>query len=222
VRGGWQDLRFDVSPPDADGRWFVATVSTTPWCTSSWQGLRYALARPAADPGRPAVFLDGKTTTWLGGEEEMQVRAEADAFELRHVAGSIDPAVHNRPHLRRYAVSGEAARRVPPVAGSARDFVDEWIVSPWAEAKDWSASDPALARLHEQLNKGRFELLGEFASIRACPKGMTQVEIGSDKGPGWFFLVRDHRESPWRMERAGRKADPGCAGPNRLAQPARD
>ncbi|HEX8375449.1 MAG TPA: hypothetical protein VF606_09755, partial [Geminicoccaceae bacterium] len=223
VRGGWQDLRFDVSPADAQGRWFVATVSTTPWCSSSWQGLRYALARPAEDPARPKVFLDEKTVTWLGAEEELQVRAEEDAFELRHVAGSIDPAVHNRRHVRRYSVSGEAARRVPPVADSARDFVDEWIVSPWAEAKAWSAADPRLAALHAQLNTGRFELLGEFASIRACRKGMTQVEIGSEKGPGWYFLVRDRRDSPWWMERAGRKADPGCTGPNSLGrEPARD
>jgi hypothetical protein len=223
VRGGWQDLRFTVSPPDAQGRWFVVTVSTTPWCSSSWQGLRYALARPTEDAGRPNVFFDEKTTTWLGADEELHVRAEEDAFELRHVAGSIDPAVHNRRHVRRYAVNGEAVRRVAPVADSARDFVDEWIVSPWAEAKDWSASDPGLARLHAQLNTGRFELLGEFASIRACRNGRTQVEIGSDKGPGWFFLVRDHRESPWWMEKAGRKPSAGCDGPNSLGrEPARD
>ncbi|HEX8381284.1 MAG TPA: hypothetical protein VF619_12135 [Allosphingosinicella sp.] len=223
VSGGWQDLRFAVSPADARGQWFVATVSTTPWCSSSWQGLRYALARAADDPGRPKVLLDEKTTTWLGAEEELNVRAEEDAFELRHVAGSIDPAVHSRPHVRRYAVSSEAVRRVPPVADSARDFVDEWIASPWAEAKDWSASDPRLAGLHAQLNQGRYELLGEFASIRACRNGRTQVEIRSEKGPGWFFLVRDQRDSPWWMEQARRKADPRCSGHNSLGrEPARD
>src|SRR5688572_10051439 len=50
VRGGWGDLRFAVSPPDAAGNWFVATVSTTPWCTSAWQGMPYALSRPGPAP----------------------------------------------------------------------------------------------------------------------------------------------------------------------------
>ncbi|HEU0134784.1 MAG TPA: hypothetical protein VFR28_08170, partial [Allosphingosinicella sp.] len=156
--------------------------------------------------------------TWLGGESDLSLWAQEDAFELRHVSSSIDPAVHNRPHVRRYSVNGASVRRVPPVAGSVRDFVDEWIVSPWAEAKDWSANVPALARLHAQLKANRFDLLGEFASIRACAKGLTQVEIGSEKGPGWFFLVRDHRESPWRMESASRRSTAGCTGPNRLGR----
>jgi hypothetical protein len=214
--GGWQDLRFAVSPPGGDGRWFVATVSTTPWCSSSWQGLRYALARPAEDPGRPNVFLDEKTTTWLGSEEERLVRAERDSFELRHVAGSIDPAVHNRRHVRRYAVSGNSARRVPPVAESLRDFVDEWIVSPWTEAKGWSGQDPELVRIHARLHSDRYPLLGEYASIRACGGGLTQIEIGSDEGPGWFFRARGDVDGPWTLERVARRGSADCSGPNRL------
>mgnify|MGYP004479548653 CR=1 FL=1 len=216
VKGGWGDLRFAVSPRDARGRWFVATVSVTPWCTSAWQGLPYALARPGPTPDRPDVFLRGKETIYLGNEEDMLLRAEPDAFELRYVAASIDPAVHNRRHVRRYAVRGDSVRRIQPVAESVRDFVDEWVVSPWAEARHWSGPDATLEPIHAQLHEGRYELLDEFASIRACGNGVTQVEMTAEQGPGWYFFASGGASGPWILERVGRRAEAACAGPDRL------
>lgn len=218
VKGGWGDLRFAVSPVDAQGRWFVATVSTTPWCTSAWQGLHYALARPGAMAGKPNVFFEGKGTIWLGGDEDLLVRAERDAFELRQISASIDPAVHSRRHVRRYIVHGDSVRRVQPVAETVRDFVDEWIVSPWAEAKDWSGGDPELTRVHARLYPDHYPLLDEFASIRGCGDGLIQVEIGADNGPAWFFLVRGGEEGPWILEQVARRASAGCTGGDGLGK----
>lgn len=218
VRGGWGDFRFAVSPKDSQGRWFVATVSTTPWCSSAWQGLPYALARPGPAPDRPNIFFAGKATLWLGGDEDLLVRAERDSFDLRHVGASIDPAVHSRRHVRRYAVRGDSARRVQPVAESVRDFVDEWIVSPWTEAKGWSGKDLEIARSHARLHPDHYPLLDEFASIRSCGGRLTQVEIGAPRGPGWFFLVRGGERGPWTLEGVARRAASGCTGPDRLGK----
>lgn len=216
IKGGWEDLRFAVSPKDAQGRWFVATASTTPWCSSSWQGLPFALARPGPAPDRPDIFFESRTTTWLGGEEDLSLRAERDAFELHHIADSIDPAVHSRRHVRRYAVRGRSVHRVQPVAESVQDFVDEWIVSPWSEARDWSGPDPRLAGLQARLNGDHFQLLDEFASVRECGGGLTQVEISAHEGPGWFFLVKGGAKGPWTVERVERQSAAGCTGPDRL------
>lgn len=218
VKGGWADLRFAVSPKDAQGRWYVATVSITPWCTSAWQGMPYELARPGPAPDRPNVFFRGKNGIYLGNDEAMAVRAEADAFEIRHDGSSLDPDILIRRHVRRYSVAGDSVRRVQPVAESVRDFVDEWVDSSWAEAKDWSASDPALAAAHSDLQSEQYKTLGGFASIRACGGGLSQIEIGVDEGSSWFFLVRDHRDAPWRMERAARQAAAGCTGPDSLGR----
>lgn len=218
IRGGWQDLRFAVSPRDPQGRWFVATVSTTPWCTSAWQGMPYALARPGPAPDRPNVFFKGRSTIYLGDEADLDLRAEAGAFEIRHDGSSLDPDILVRRHVRRYSVAGESVSRAHPVAESVRDFVDEWIVSPWTEAKGWSGPDPDLARVHARLHPGADRPLREFAAIRACGGGLAQIEIGSDDGPGWFFIVRDHREAPWRMERSSREASAGCTGPDSLGK----
>jgi hypothetical protein len=216
VKGGWQDLRFAVSPADAQGNWFVATVSTTPWCTSAWQGMPYALARPGAAPDRPNVFFSGKNVIYLGNEGDLSLRAERDAVEIRHDGASLDPDVLIRRHVRRYAVAGEAVRRVQPVAESVRDFVDEWIDSPWVAAKAWSGRDPALASSHSALQKARYTTLGGFASIRACAGGATQVAIAGEGRTGWFLIVGGGAAGPWTMERAARRSAAGCAGPDSL------
>jgi hypothetical protein len=216
VKGGWGDLRFAVSPADAQGRWFVATVSTTPWCTSAWQGMPYQLARPGPTPERPRVFFRSKGTIYLGDESDLSLKAERDAVEIRHAGGSLDPDILIRRHVRRYSVAGESVRRVQPVAESVRDFADEWIDSPWVEAKDSSGSDPALAAAHSALQAARYTSLGGFASVRACGGGATQVELGGQEGAGWFLLVRGGAAGPWTMERVARRAAPGCTGPDGL------
>jgi hypothetical protein len=216
VKGGWADLRFAVSPKDAQGGWYVATVSITPWCTSAWQGMPFELARPGSAADRPTVFFKARNGTYLGNEGDMTVSAEADAFEIRHDGSSLDPGILIRRHVRRYSVAGESVRRIQPVAENVRDFVDEWIASPWAEAKAWSAGDPALARIHARLEAGRYALLGEFGSVRACGDGITQVEMNNERGPGWFFFAKGGESGPWILERVGRRAEAACAGPDLL------
>lgn len=218
ISGGWGDLRFAVSPTDAQGNWFVATVSTTPWCTSAWQGLPYELARPGPAPDRPNVFFRGKSTIYLGDEDDLVVKAERAAFELRFDGSSLDPDILIRRHVRRYSVTGETVRRVQPVAESVRDFVDEWTDSPWSEAKEWSGVSPGLAAAHSTLRAARFNSLGGFASIRACKGGATQVELASDQAPDWYLLVRGGAKGPWTMERGGRQGVAGCAGPDQVGK----
>jgi hypothetical protein len=216
VRGGWGDLRFAVSPKDSKGGWFVATVSTTPWCTSAWQGLPYELARPGPAPDRPRVILRGKGTIYLGDESDLVLKAERDAFELRHDGSSLDSEILIRRHVRRFAVAGDSVRRVPPVAESVRDFVDEWISSPWAEAKAWSGSDPALAAAHSALEASRLETLRGFDSVRACSGDSTEVQLDVLTGPNWFLLVRGGADGPWTLERAARRSAKPCLGADGL------
>lgn len=210
VKGGWGDLRFAVSPKDPKGGWFVATVSTTPWCSSAWQGMPYALARPGPAPDRPSVFFRGRNTIYLGDEADLSIKAEHGAFEIRHDGSSLDSEILVRRHVRRYSVTGESVRRVQPVAQSVRDFADEWIVSPWAEAKNWSGSDPALARAHSALQAARHDTLRGFDSVRGCSGNSAEVQLDDRSGPNWFLLVRGGPEGPWTLERAARRSAKEC------------
>lgn len=216
VRGGWQDLRFAVSPADAHGHWFVATASTTPWCTSAWQSMPYQLARPGAAPDRPRILFRGKNGIYLGNEADLLLKAERDAFEIRNDGASLDSDILVRRHVRRYSVAGEIVRRVQPVAESVRDFADEWINAPWAEAKSWSGPDPALAGAHRALQAARFETLRGFDSVRACSGDSNEVQLDDRSGPNWFLLVRGGVDGPWILERAARRSAKGCTGPDGL------
>ncbi|HEX8126189.1 MAG TPA: hypothetical protein VF548_11450 [Allosphingosinicella sp.] len=216
VKGGWGDLRFAVSPADATGNWFVATVSTTPWCTSAWQGMPFELARPGAAPERPKVIFRGRNTIYLGNESDLVLKAEPGAFEIRNDGSSLDPEVLIRRHVRRYSVAGDSVRRVQPVAESVRDFADEWISSPWAEAKDWSGRDPALAAAHKALQAARLETLRGFDSVRGCSGDSTEVQLDDRSGPNWFLLVRGGPDGPWTLERAARRPSKGCLGADGL------
>jgi hypothetical protein len=216
VGGGWGDLRFAVSPPDAAGNWFVATVSTTPWCTSAWQGMPYELARPGPAPDRPKVVFKGKNTIYLGNEADLSIKAERGAFEIRNDGSSLDPEILVRRHVRRYSVTGDTVRRVQPAAESCRDFADEWIVSPWTEAKAWSGPDPALAAAHSALQAARLETLRGFDSIRACSGDSNEVQLDDRSGPNWFLLIRGGTDGPWTVERGARRTAKGCTGPDGL------
>jgi hypothetical protein len=185
---GWEGLAYAVSQPDRSGRWYLAVASTRPWCMSVWRGLRYDLSRPGGRGGKPHIFFSKNVYTHLGDIPET-LRATASMFEVRHDGHSIVIG-ENRPHIEHYAIAGDRLRRVQPVALNQRDFVDEWITSPWVEAGSWSAADGRLKAEHAQL-AALYEKAGlNFGTIRRCGAGQQEVEIKPDKGAPWYVLVR--------------------------------
>lgn len=216
INGGWGDLRFAVSPDDAQGRWFVATVTVTPWCTSAWQGLSYALARPGPVPDRPSVFFKEKGVIYLGDENDLLLKAEPDAFEIRYDGASLDPEILIRRHVRRYSIANDSVKRVQPVAENLRDFADEWIRSPWSEAADWSQRSWFEAPHWRVAGRGKPIAMAEFVSIRACDDGAAQVEL-AHSDTRWFLKVRGGSRGPWTVERIGAvSALAECTGPDQL------
>lgn len=211
VDGAWGSFQYAVSPPAADGRWFAAAAHIRPWCSSSWSVIDYAVLRPGSEADRPAVVLSGKDDMWWGGDDIGRLSVDATHVELRFHGASIDSGVHNREFIRRYDVSTTTPLRVPPIANSARDFVDEWIVSSWAAAQVWSAKQqlPALKREHEQLRIARKEGSFEFGATLACADGKAvQVEI--DRGDDNSAYFRVTGATDFAMVAIADKPDPLC------------
>ncbi len=148
VAGGTMAFGYGVSPADDDGHWFLVTHDIAPWCSSTWSGIRYSVQRPAASPVRPKTLFSADDFMWWGNEDYGSLTIEKNAFDLRFHSASIDVGVHNRVFIRHFSVIGDTVRRTQPVAASPRDFVDEWIVSPWKEAAQWSANS-TLATLRD-------------------------------------------------------------------------
>jgi hypothetical protein len=202
-----------LSPRDADGRWHVLVSHVKPWCTSTWSMIDYSVLRPGATPDAPQVLLDASDSIWWGGDDVGRVHADAHGVDLRYHAASIDTGVHNRVHVRHYEFQGERLRRTPPVAESARDFVDEWIVSDWDAATEWTAAKARVGTrpLHAELHDRRYGL--SFGRVGVCPDGRTEVAMDADTEEApWVFKVAVHGRD-YELAGISRKPDARCDRP---------
>lgn len=207
VSGGWMMFQYAVSPPDPQGRWYVATSRVPGWCSSNWRAVHYDLSRVGATPDRPNVFFAGQEGFYLGAEEPPELKADTQHFELRNRDASVDLSnVHNRVHVHRFAIEGDRLRRIPPVALSARDFVDEWVSSSWREARRWTLTSDAARTAHAELTYK----YPEFRSVRACAGQRRQVELGDAGQASWFLLVDERRD--YALAGASRRPWPACDG----------
>jgi len=226
VAGGTLAFDYGISPPDDAGQWFLVTHDVAPWCSSTWSDIRYSVLRPTPDPDRPKSLFSGSDFMWWGNEDFGTLAVQKGAFDLRFHSASIDAGVHNRVWIRHYSVIGDAIRRIQPVAVSPRDFVDEWIVSPWRQAAQWS-SNSAIAELrqaHDEWSRRKktdINLL-EYYSVHRCAEipGRYQVEVAEETGPkfetarSFYFQVRGNGD--YTMLRVSDKSDAKCSGPNIL------
>ena len=201
VSGAYWSLQYKMSPPDPAGNWFVITSRVMPWCSSTWSSIEYAILRPG-----PKVLLKHSESMWWGGEDFGTLAVTANSAEIVYTDRSIDMGVHSRKHIRHYEVSADSAKRTQPVAESPRDFVDEWIVSPWSEARDWSA--PGLETFHQQAQKA-----SEFISIQTCPDSV-QIGVTDIKTEKLALYFRVTGTTTFKMQSVRTTPDPVCSGPN--------
>jgi hypothetical protein len=208
IDSAWGSFQYAVSPRDADGRWFAAVAHVRPWCSSTWSVIDYAIARPGDTAAKPQILLAEDYGMWWGGEDFGRLRVDAAHAELRYHGSSLDPAVHNREFVRRYAVNGAQVERVAPVAATPRGFVDEWMVSDWPQAQRWSAADAALQTAHTQLAVLREGAILTFGATRQCADGSVQVAFDID-GSERFLRVAGQPAS-YRLKAVATQADPSC------------
>lgn len=225
VNGAREYFDFRVSTPDAQARFFVVVADVNPWCTSSWQMMRYRVLRFGEDAYAPRVVMNGEEAIYLGTDlEGFRLTADADTFTLQFDSNqSLDPGRLIRPHVLKFRIEGELAERVAPVALKPEDFADEWTQMKWDEAERWS--DPSrleeLKRWHASLNPDGKGFSGsEILFVRPCGKSAGEWQIGvevySDDDsarlpPKVFFMVARER-GEFRMRGVSDAQTPGCAG----------
>jgi hypothetical protein len=213
VAGAFDSFDYAISPPDATGHWFVVTTSVAPWCSSNWSMIRYAVLRPSPDAAAPRTIFSAQDSIFRE-DQDSRLAVGVDNFDLRFHAESIDDAIFTREWLRHFSVVGDKVRRIPPLADTPRDFADEWIVSQWSEARQWTAPEAAsrLEAIHAELNKNKSGL--GYASIRSCRQGATQIEIRPQDSDTmhYYLLVSGNRD--FAMTDVSRAPDPFCRGKN--------
>lgn len=225
VSGAYGSFEYAIAPADAHGDWYVAVKDIPPWCSSTWASVRYAALRVSSDAQQPKILYRGSDSIWWGGGDSGNLKAEADAFDLRFHSSSLDAGVHNRVWVRRFAVDGNDVKRIPPLAENARDFVDEWIVMRWGSVAPWTADDPAAAlqQWHERVRGSDNHVFADFRSAHACDGRADAVEVEIERDSPdvnqdgmRYFLRVEGTPLDFKMVRVDTESDPRCGGDDLL------
>lgn len=220
VAGGTMAFDYGISPVDGAGGWYAVVHSIAPWCSSTWSSIRYEVLRPTADATKPSVLMSNSDFMWWGNDDYGKLTVGRSEFDLRFHSSSIDTGVHNRVWIRHYLIIGDTVKRIQPVAASPRDFVDEWIVSPWSDARQWSSltSSSELRQAHDKWSrheKAENRIL-QFCSVRKCLGDRYQVEVCEETGTDFnvshssYFEVAGN--DPFTMTRVSMKPNRMCKG----------
>jgi hypothetical protein len=222
ISGGLGNLLYyDVSPPDADGRWFLVYAHQEPWCTSNWNYIHYRVLRTGGTPEKPVVVLSREDEMYRGGVyrggDLPRLEVTKDSFRLEFEGNQkLDSGVFARTHVACYRIASKRATRIPPLASSAAGFLDEWAHMPWRDAERWSRS-PELARAgHDTL--GTNDEYHEFDFVQPCPGG-NKWQIGvklsefAQHGPDRKLIATIVKEGEsYFVAQIGDKRPGGCPG----------
>ena len=220
VAGGTMAFDYGISPVDESGGWYAVVHTIAPWCSSTWSSIRYEVLRPTADALKPRVLMSNSDFMWWGNDDYGKVAVGRNEFDLRFHSSSIDGGVHNRVFIRHYSIMGDTVRRTQPVAVSPRDFVDEWIVSPWSAARAWSSGAflSELRQAHDMWSrheKADNRLL-EFCSAHKCSGESYQVEVCEWTGKNFAVSQSSYFEvagsGPFTMTHVSTSPNPECKG----------
>ncbi len=83
VRRAYGALDYAISPPDADGDWFLVEEHLPAMCSPANAGLSYSVLRPGPSALRPRVLLSGHDSLSSGEDDLGGLAVVADQFEIR-------------------------------------------------------------------------------------------------------------------------------------------
>jgi len=186
---GWKKqsgMEYALSPPNSTGKWFLVVGTVPPLCRRTDPMIRYRALRPTGNPDKPMVLVEGRVAANPEYEPPFRVEAHEDWFAVtagrtRKIDGT--PGVG----IFRYDVSGKEARRIPPLALTAEDFLEQWSQTDWTEAKQWSGESGGLFEWHEKL-RGVTPGSAEIAAVRRCK--------GTDDSDQVFSIQLDVDQKP--------------------------
>lgn len=226
VNGAFGDFfDYQVLPQGGAQGWLIAVAHGMPWCTSNLSAFNVDLLQPSTGSQPQQTLFDRKLDYRRDTDPVMS--AEPGGFELRMTGESIDGNIVMRPVIYRFQQEGSQLVRVQPIALNGRDFVDEWLESPWDDASRWSAPESLanLQQIHQQLDalrEGDNAPLLTFGPVRGCTdaKAHYQVELdeevvdgqgNSRPGSPTYFQIEEGNNS-FTMLSAAATADARCTG----------
>jgi hypothetical protein len=123
----------DPAPPP-----LVLTLDFSPWCQSNWRTIHTRLWRASPATVAPRPLLDRRDELYMGGDYVAAGRVTANDALIQFNGESLDEGTLVGTHVLHYAIgSGDRLTRIAPFALTPAGFVDEWLQTPWVEARQW-------------------------------------------------------------------------------------
>ena len=166
-------FQYELSPPDANGEWYLAVAQTPPSCgpTQTPASLRYEILRPGQTPDHPHILLDRREPLNEKFQPSFRLEVQDDWFA---VTKGKDRKLDGEPgiSIARYQVIGNAMRRMQPLALAPEDFLDEWVQLAWSEAAHLSSQSSDLPTWHSKLSALANDST-EIEFLQPCPEHGT-------------------------------------------------
>jgi hypothetical protein len=214
-----QALSAVLVSSDSKGDDYVLTLGHETWCASNWHNVYHRLFR--LDSSLEGIALvDEGPWAYLGAHiPPINGSGSGDDILVEFTLGSLDVTVHSREAIRHYKMENGQARRVAPFALSPRDFVEEWLTTPWSESAAWTerANRGSVQAWHKKEVDG-----GEFRPTMHCPTTPDLWQVGLEsKDFAQYFLVRWRPPYQFSMVRASARPYPGCTAQDNAADERR-
>lgn len=227
-------FKYRVVQQQDSANWLVGVAHGSPWCSSNFSGFDLDIIQPAQNDAPQKVLLHKEEIYWRDDPTEMKLTP--DGFELRVTANSRDVNIIRRTGIYRYRISGNQITRVQPIAMNGRDFVDEWLNSPWDESKNWnSSSDLAGLEAAHRKTKALKDAKAEgppsftYGPVRSCTDSQSHFQVELDEGwwveqqEDWrpdkpaYFQIQEGKNS-FTLLSASAQPDPHCSGADIMAK----
>jgi hypothetical protein len=211
VKGAMGELQFKLSPPNALGSWFLAYLHQSPWCTSNWNRIDYAVLRPGARPYSPNVVFQASHGYYEGTDYLPGLQVRTNGFRIDFEDSQLlDMDFTTRHHTLNYELADGRATRVPPIAHSPAGFLDEWAHSEWKQAAGWSqVRGREVRRWHKELGDVKSDW--QLTFVQSCP-GPGKWQLGLDSGQRKMFATVVRTGSGYALADIGAFRPPGCPG----------
>jgi hypothetical protein len=231
VSGAFGDFfKYVILPTTASDGWRAVVAHGHPWCTSRWSVFDLDVLQPSS-AGNMQTVLQHVSLGYVRFEIEPTLKIVPDGFQIRVETGMIDKDIMTRIGIYRYRVSGARIERVQPIANNGRDFVDEWLESPWDESVRWSTpvNLESLKAVHAKIEAERSpnaenSPLRTYGPIRACSDAKTHFQVQLDaeridsKGKSTpdkstYFQIQEGKNAFTLLSNSD-QPDTRCAGPD--------
>lgn len=222
-KGEESGMQYQLSPPDANGSWYLAIAQAPPACgpTPEPANLRYKILRRSRSPDEPRILLDRREPLNEKFKPPFRLEVEDDWFAVtkgkeRKLDG--EPGVS----IARYQIIGDEMTRMQPLALTAEDFLDEWVQLDWSEAVHSSSQSSDLPKWHSILNALAYDST-EIEFVQPCREQreadkvwLAGLWIDQELNPNSenerLYIVVSERHHAFFVDSVNTTRPPGCPG----------